>query len=325
MNFSDSALVVVTPYFEDRDSLRLLLSDLREQFGQHASVLVVDDGSIEATATIDALQAANLHGSIVTLKRNVGHQKAIFIGMSLALGTLSTDSTIVVMDSDGEDLPATIPQLLGALADERTDVAVAVRKSRVTSRLFKVFYLLYQLIFRALSGRQLRFGNFMAMSFQAAKRLVSMQELPIHLAATVLLSRLRISPVMIDRGARYAGQSKMNLVALLLHGFKALMVFAEDVLVRVGFLSAIIAGFSIVAGATAVTLKLFGYATPGWFSIALGILLLIFLQVGTLALMMLMLTGVSRGANASPNISYSEYIDSIVTHKKDKGSPRETL
>jgi hypothetical protein len=38
-----------------------------------------------------------------------------------------------------------------------------------------------------------------------------------------------------------------------------------------------------------------GYSSPGWFSVAVGGLVLIFLQTGTISLMTLLLTGVSRG------------------------------
>ena len=66
----------------------------------------------------------------------------------------------------------------------------------------------------------------------------------------------------------------MNFVGLALHGFKALMVFAEDVLVRVGIACALIAGLSVVGVLAAVLLKVMGFSTPGWFSVALGILVL---------------------------------------------------
>ena len=86
----------------------------------------------------------------------------------------------------------------------------------------------------------------------------------------------------------------MNFVGLVLHGFKGLMVFAEDVLVRVGIASAMVAGLALLGGITAIILKLSGFATPGWFSMALGILLVVFLQTGTMTLMMLMLTSMPR-------------------------------
>ena len=104
----------------------------------------------------------------------------------------------------------------------------------------------------------------------------------------------------------------MNFVGLVLHGFKGLMVFAEDVLVRVGIACAAIAGFAVLGTATAVVLKLLGYSTPGWFSIALGILVLMFLQTGALALMALMLTGVVRGGTVTTAIAYHDFVEQVI-------------
>jgi hypothetical protein len=216
------------------------------------------------------------------------------------------------MDSDGEDVPATIPQLLAALQDDACDVVVAQRKSRVETLRFKAFYAIYKQLFSLMTGRAISFGNFMALKPEAVKRLVAMQELSIHVAAAVLASKLRAGICALDRGSRYAGQSKMNFVGLALHGFKALMVFAEDVLVRVGIVSVLIAALSVAGAFTAIVLKLLGFSTPGWFSVALGILVLMFMQTGALALMTLMLTGVVRGGTVTSAIAYHDFIDQVI-------------
>jgi hypothetical protein len=54
---------------------------------------------------------------------------------------------------------------------------------------------------------------------------------------------------------------------------------------------------SLLGIGASVLLKLAGYATPGWFSVALGILLIVLLQTGALTLMTLMLAGVMRSGN----------------------------
>jgi hypothetical protein len=177
---------------------------------------------------------------------------------------------------------------------------------------FKAFYQVYKRFFSLMTGRPISFGNFMALKPAAVQRLVSMQELPIHVAAAVLASKLRTGICALDRGPRYAGQSKMNFVGLALHGFKALMVFAEDVLVRVGIFSAGLAVLSIGGSTLAILLKLLGYSTPGWFSIALGVLLLIFLQTGALALMTLMLTGVMRSGSVVTAVAHREFIAEVI-------------
>jgi polyisoprenyl-phosphate glycosyltransferase len=144
----------------------------------------------------------------------------------------------------------------------------------------------------------------------AVARLAAMHELWIHLAACLLASRMRMAGCPLDRGRRYAGRSKLNFVSLALHGFRGLMVFAEDVLVRVGIACAMVAGFSLAGMAAAVVLKLIGLATPGWFSVALGILLVVLLQTGTLTLTMLMLTGLVRGGGVNVR-SYKDLVVSI--------------
>ena len=163
-----------------------------------------------------------------------------------------------------------------------------------------------------MTGRTISFGNFMALKSDAVKRLVAMQELSIHVAGAVLASKLRTDICPLDRGPRYAGQSKMNFVGLALHGFKALMVFAEDVLVRVGIACAGIASISVLGIVAAIGLKLIGFSTPGWFSIALGILVLMLMQTGALALMTLMLTGVVRGGTVTTEIAYHDFVDRVL-------------
>jgi hypothetical protein len=103
----------------------------------------------------------------------------------------------------------------------------------------------------------------------------------------------------------------MNFIGLVLHGFKAVMVFAEDVLVRVGLACALIACLSILGAIAAVVLKLLGFSTPGWFSVAFGILVLMFMQTGALALMMLLLTGITRLGHARSSIDHRDLVASI--------------
>src|SRR5688572_11518641 len=99
---------------------------------------------------------------------------------------------VLVMDSDGEDIPETALILLQSLKSGGVDIVVAKRKQRQESLVFKAFYALYKLVFVTLSGRGISFGNFMALTPVAVRRLTAMPELWIHVASSVLLSRLRV-------------------------------------------------------------------------------------------------------------------------------------
>lgn len=312
MNMNGYRVIVVTPVYEDREASGRLFKELAKQFGQDVFVVAVDDGSVSEPLQISSLESAEINGVILKLRRNVGHQRAIAIGLGYVSEHIHPDQRVVVMDSDGEDLPDTIPDLLARLESDQFDVAVAERKSRVETFRFKTFYAIYKQFFSLMTGRAISFGNFMALKAHAVKRLVCMQELSIHVAGSILASKLRTSALPIDRGPRYAGKSKMNFVGLTLHGFKALMIFAEDVLVRVGIACVLVAALSVLGGVTAVLLKVLGFSTPGWSSVVLGILILMFMQTGALALMTLMLTGVMRSGTVTTAIAYHDFVEEVL-------------
>lgn len=304
--------IVVMPVYEDVEASSKLFKELARTQGTGTYVVAVDDGSVRQPVDAAAISAAGLDGVVIRLRRNVGHQRAIAIGLSYVAENFGNDAVVIAMDSDGEDTPESITELVAGLDSADVDVVVATRKSRVESLKFKAFYIVYKMLFSLLSGRQISFGNFMAAKMPAVRRLASMQELWTHVAASVLGSKLRVQTCALDRGPRYAGRSKMNFVGLALHGFRALMVFAEDVLVRVGIACVLVAALSVAGGVIAMLLKALGFATPGWFSLAFGILLLVFLQTAALTLIVLMLSGMIRSGGVLGAGTYREFIDEVV-------------
>ena len=304
--------IVVMPVYEDLEASSKLFVELARTQGPDTYVVAVDDGSVRQPLSISAIEASGLEGVVIRLRRNVGHQRAIAIGLGYVAEHFDGNDIVVVMDSDGEDTPESITELVAGLDSADVDVVVASRRSRVESLKFKSFYIVYKLLFSLLSGRQISFGNFMAAKMPAVRRLASMQELWIHVAACVLGSKLRVQTCALDRGPRYAGRSKMNFVGLALHGFRALMVFAEDVLVRVGIACTMVAALSIIGGIVATGLKMLGFASQGWFSLAFGILVLVFLQTAALTLIILMLSGMMRGGGVMSVGSYREFVDEVL-------------
>lgn len=320
-DLSTSKVVVITPVYEDLEAASELFRELRTSLGPDVYVVAVDDGSVKQPLAASDLEAADVNGAVLKLTRNMGHQRAIAVGISFASEQVAPDAAVIVMDSDGEDKPETITDLRDILNSPDVDVAVAERRSRIETLRFRVFYVVYKFLFSLLTGRKISFGNFMAVKGKVLSRLSAMQELPVHFAAAVLNSRLRIRIVPIDRGARYAGQSKMNFVGLVLHGSRGLMVFAEDVTVRVGLASVIVGAATTVIAMIVVMLKLIGLSTPGWFSVALGILFLIFLQTGALALMTLMLTGVVRGGTLATPVDHKRFIAEVLFTRSTAPKP----
>ena len=304
-------LIIVTPVYEDTEACTELLQHLGARFGETLYVVLVDDGSVRQPLRAQDIPEQAPDCCIVSLRRNVGHQRAIATGLSLVAAQLQAHQRLILMDCDGEDSPEACTLLLQRLDPSTSDIVVAQRRKRSESLRFRVFYMAYKGLFRAATGRSIDFGNFMAMTPASARRLTAMSELPIHVAGTALASKLRIERAPVDRSTRYQGRSKMNFQSLVLHGLKAIMVFAEDFLVRIGLACLIVAFVAALCILAAIGIKLTGVPTPGWFSVTLGILVLISLQAGTLTLLALMLNGVLKNTPVAGAAVHAENIDSV--------------
>jgi glycosyltransferase involved in cell wall biosynthesis len=82
-----------------------------------AEVLVVDDGSTDNTA-----REAQLAGATVLRRPRIQKGRAVREGLAAARGDL-----LVLMDSDGQDVPAELPQLLAAMRSSGADLVSGSR------------------------------------------------------------------------------------------------------------------------------------------------------------------------------------------------------
>ncbi|HUC70790.1 MAG TPA: glycosyltransferase [Stellaceae bacterium] len=283
-------IALVTPVLDDWDAFTALLSDIADTFAGSGIVFyvyAVDDGSSVAFDVAGiALSARSCIASvdIIRLAANLGHQRAIAVGLCAIVEDDAVDA-VLVMDSDGQDRPDDIAALLAESARHPRHVVLAGRAKRGEPPAFRFWYRLYRMVFRALTGRAIDFGNFCLIPTAAARRLVYMSDLWNNLAACVIRSRLPFTTVPTIRGTRSSGESKMTLATLIVHGLSAMSVYSDVIFARVllgaGGIAALtaigIVGVAIVRVATDL-------AVPGWATAALGDLLIIVLQTFVVAI-----------------------------------------
>jgi glycosyltransferase involved in cell wall biosynthesis len=279
-------LVILIPVRDDWPSVSELLRRLDQTLLQHhciVDVLLVDDGSIENANAADYLRpfATLRRIRILRLRRNLGHQRAIAVGLVHIKKFIPSDA-VLVMDGDGEDTPDGALQLLYAFTGA---AAIFAKRSRRTeSFVFKLFYRLYKIIHRGLTGVSVEVGNFSLIPSNDVGTLVVMSELWNHYAAAVIRSGLPVKKVPIPRGQRIAGKSKMNFVTLAAHGMSAISVFGDIIGVRL-LVASVLGAFLAVLGIFAVFLvQIFTHwAIPGWAIDSIGTLAVILIQCITMA------------------------------------------
>jgi len=309
-------LAVVSPVFNDWACLPELLARLDKALstiGGAADVFLIDDASPIArppaiVGSYDAIRSI----WAVRLLRNLGHQRAIAVGMGL-VSTLEGYDALLVLDSDGEDRPEDLGKLYSALRQsDASAVVFASRMKRTEGWWFKFMYWLFRQSHRALTGIPVRFGNFSLVPVRLVRSLMLVSDLWNHYAAAVIKARLPYISVPCPRGSRIAGTSQMNLVSLTTHGLRAFSVFSEEIGTRALLTCLALFALSILGSALVLIIR-FGtpYAVPGWATVAMAFAILAALQCLTLAAVFVFYVLSSRSLSATlPIREYELFIQS---------------
>ena len=238
-------IVVLMPVFSDWPQAARLLGELDETFtasGHACDVVMVDDCSptrceIETPESgFQSIQSV----AILPLHRNLGHQRAIALGL-VHIEREMPCHAVVVMDADGQDRPSDAVRLLAKL-DELNGSAVvfAQRTRRAENWSFVIFYWIYQVLSWVSSGKTARVGNFSAVPYGLLRGLVTVSEMWNHYAAAVHVARIPLDTVPTSRSERYAGRSTMNFQGWIAHGIGAISVYGPIVGARLLVLQSLI-------------------------------------------------------------------------------------
>lgn len=306
--------VVLVPVFDDWTSATRLVARLDEVLDPGArawTVVLVDDGStIEPPSDFGRTARLSAVG-ILRLRRNLGHQRAIAVGLAFLRDHFRPE-VVAVMDGDGEDDPADLPRLLDRFRAEGGKAVIFAERRRRTEHLgFLLGYSAYRLLHRVLTGVPVRVGNFSVLPASTLEKLVAVADLWNHYAATVYCSRIPFATVPTDRGRRYSGRSKMNFQSLAIHGLSAIAVFRERVAVRLLAL----AGFAFLATAAALAALLLvppltGAVVPAWAPAAAGLVALALFQlIATLAVFTFVILGSREQVGFLPLRDYPHFVD----------------
>jgi hypothetical protein len=216
------------------------------------------------------------------------------------------------MDGDGEDNPFEIERLLNI--SEKTGnktIIFAKRSKRSEGQIFKFFYFIYQQLFRLLTGRKIRVGNFSLLPAFVLKNVVVISEIWNHYSSGIHRSRIPYLEVNVPRTRRLDGQPKMNLVSLITHGLSSIAVYGDLVGTRILLAIVILSVLLLLALCLVVLIRfLTDLAIPGWATYVFGLLVISFLQlilIGTV--FSLIILAARNSVNIIPIRDYKYYVD----------------
>ncbi len=276
--------MIVSPVLDDWEAYGALVERIGALEALHPydiELIVVDDYSRTAP-DIEALNARKGQLKSLTVIRlacNLGALRAIAAGL-VAANKIADMDAVIVMDADGEDRPEDVVRLIDKWAEQPRRIVVAKRAERSEGAVFKLFYSIYKLLFRLLTGQTITFGSFSILPQAAVHALIHSSAIWNNLPAAIIRSRIPYTELETKRGARIAGRSRMNFMGLVIHGISAISVYADVLLLRVLIAMTVFGAIVFLGLIFVIVLKLTtDWAIPGWTSYVAASLTIILLQI----------------------------------------------
>jgi polyisoprenyl-phosphate glycosyltransferase len=241
--------------------------------GPH-EICIVDDGSRDQT--LELLRQAASGDSrlkVIALSRNFGHQTAITAALDHATGDV-----VLVMDGDLQDPPELLPSFLERYR-EGFEVVYARRRARKESWPLRMAYHLFYRVIAVLSDIALPVdsGDFALLSRRVVDALKQTPEHNRYLRGLRTWVGFRQCPLVVDRAARAAGDSKYSIGKLIRLAFDGIFAFSLVPLRAATVLGSVVITLSLFYGLYALAALLLYGSPPRGFT---GLLLVMVFTSG---------------------------------------------
>jgi dolichol-phosphate mannosyltransferase len=214
---------VVVPVYNEEENLPVLVPKLSEVLkGLHKiyEVIFVDDGSSDGSGGVlreIAIRYPSIR--ILRFKANRGLSAALIAGMREARGDI-----LVTLDSDLQNDPADIPELLGKL--DHYDMATGWRQEREDPWLKKISSRIANTVRNGLSGENIQDSACTLRAFkkECMKDIWVFNGMHRFLSTLVKMKGYRIIEVPVAHHPRKFGKSKYNIRNRMVRSFIDLLV-----------------------------------------------------------------------------------------------------
>lgn len=275
-------VTLVIPVFNEGASIRENLLVIRGYASDldsvEASLLIVDDGSIDDTASyVRTLCDAYEDIRLLSLNRNFGKEGAILAGLDYADGDAA-----IVMDSDLQHPPELIPRMV-KIWKSGIDVVEARKSNRGRENLLyslsaRSFYRLFFLC----TGMNISDNtDFKLLDRKVIDAYLALPERKRFFRGLIDWMGFPSARVFFNVTPRQGGQSTWSALKLFRLSITALTAFSAAPLYLITLMGGICLSISVIFGSIAVYHKITGVAVSGFTTVILLILLIgSFLMIG---------------------------------------------
>jgi polyisoprenyl-phosphate glycosyltransferase len=285
----------VVPVFHEEEcllkELHLRLQKVSKSLKiKYELIFVSDDGTDSTLAILKSLRQKDPRVKIISFSRNFGHQVAIMAGLRNASG-----DCVVIMDSDLQDPPEIVPEMLKKW-QMGYQIVYGSRTDRDEPWWKKICYKIYYRLLARVSSLKnipLDAGIFSLIDKQAVQELCQLEEDRPYLRGLRAWVGFKQIGVPYKRPPRTAGKSQYSFIKLFAVAIDGLISFSPIALrimlitgLGVSLLSMAYA-FYIALNRIFIFFKIIGSENlvPGWATLVCGVMLLMGIQFVFLAVL----------------------------------------
>ena len=219
-------LSIALPFYNEEknvDELYRRLKKVLNSLGRTYEIVAVNDGSTDQTLKqLERLNKKDKNVKVVSLSRNFGLEAAVTAALDHTSGQV-----VILMDSDLQDAPEFIPNLLSKL-DEGFDVVYASHPRRHDPSLMLLFTKVFFVLLDRLASYQLPkdVGHFCAMRRPVVTVLSSLSERNRFVSGLRAWVGFRQVGIIYEKQSRFAGKQSQTFNKLVSMAFDALFSFS---------------------------------------------------------------------------------------------------
>lgn len=271
-------LNIVIPCYNEEEVLRettsqltvLIDSMIEEDLLTECDILYVDDGSKDKTwHIIEEMQTVSKYVHGLKLAHNVGHQNALWAGLSYSVGKCDA---AVSIDADLQHDIHKIKEMVKAY-QEGFEIVYGIRNDRATDSAFKKrtalsFYRLMQKMGVDLIPNH---ADFRLLGKNALQALANFPERNLFLRGMVRLLGFKETEVYFDCNDRFAGKSKYTLRKMFNFAIDGITSFSVQPLRIITVLGLLCVGVSIAEMIYILVAYFQGNVIRGWASLLFSV------------------------------------------------------
>ena len=257
---------IVVPAYNEEESIPYFYEEINKEFKelkQELELIFVDDGSKDKTLDVIKGLTKDKRVKYISFSRNFGKEAAMWAGLNA-----STGDYVTIMDSDLQDPPSLLKEMIRLIKEEGYDIVGTRRVTRKGEPVIRSFFArMFYKIINKMSKVEMVDGarDFRLMTRQVVNSVLSLKEYNRYSKGLFSFVGFKTKWLEYENIQRVAGETKWSFWKLLLYAIDGIVAFTTiplTIAIAIGFIFCSIAFIMIIV--VIVKTIAFGDPTTGW-------------------------------------------------------------